>query len=104
MAEHEDDDDIEEIYYRAFVCTTLSECCPMSHAEWHAVKETGMVPISWALRAATALFRALEERDEYNRRWGEAVDVGVSMAQASSANILKLILSGCLTKPKLDGS
>ncbi len=103
MAEHDDETDYEsERLY--FLYVTLNECCPMTHSEWRAVKEKGMVPLSWALRAADALFWSLAERDEYKRRWGEAVDVGVSMAQASSANILNLILSGCLTKPKLDGS
>jgi hypothetical protein len=81
----------------------LEQLALFTDEEWFVFEETGLLPLSWALRAARNMERLAEECDEYERKWGEAVDIGVGMAQASAGNILKLILSGCLVKPTVDG-
>lgn len=84
----------------SYLLSTLRDVAGLTRAEWLTIVETGNVPISWALRACKTVYRLEEERDEYQRRWGEAVDLGVRYAQTSAANILHAIMAGAFDKPQ----
>src|ERR1700733_4453862 len=57
--------------------------------------------ISDSLDHLKAIIRHLEiELEEANRKWGEAVDLGATLAQTSDSMKLQLIMAGALSIPE----